>query len=411
MVELFQKSETDGFIRQHNNKLNLEIKNLSDNDVLYGDFEKWVSYFFAKYKIQPITLYMDKITNSMSKTKVKEYHPLRERYYDIDGIKVSFRIPFHGDNRLLYLKPPTFYLKRFTVDSINESTDTSYGVIEFSIDYTNQAITNKDKDSIIKDFTREFSYYAECIDNNNKMINGFNYSLENSIRALLQARKKQSMDFIELSEKLEIPLKQNPNAPNTIPIVLEKAVVKKPRIPEIKQPEKEYQISSGDYDNIRRIINLAGTSMENAARTFNRFSEEELRDVIVSNLNTHYQGTVSGETFRKVGKTDILILFEKKAAYIAECKIWHGESKFNEAIHQLFSYTTWRDIKTSIIIFNKENKNFRKLLSVIDEFLEKTESCQQKEIVAPNEWLCEFKKEKDSTERVTVQIIVFDLHI
>lgn len=85
MVELFQKSETDGFIRQHNNKLNLEIKNLSDNDVLYGDFEKWVSYFFAKYKIQPITLYMDKITNSMSKTKVKEYHPLRERYYDIDG--------------------------------------------------------------------------------------------------------------------------------------------------------------------------------------------------------------------------------------------------------------------------------------------------------------------------------------
>ena len=119
MVELFQKSETDGFIRQHNNKLNLEIKNLSDNDVLYGDFEKWVSYFFAKYKIQPITLYMDKITNSMSKTKVKEYHPLRERYYDIDGIKVSFRIPFHGDNRLLYLKPPTFYLKRFTVDSIN----------------------------------------------------------------------------------------------------------------------------------------------------------------------------------------------------------------------------------------------------------------------------------------------------
>ena len=373
MVELFQKSETDGFIRQHNNKLNLEIKNLSDNDVLYGDFEKWVSYFFAKYKIQPITLYMDKITNSMSKTKVKEYHPLRERYYDIDGIKVSFRIPFHGDNRLLYLKPPTFYLKRFTVDSINESTDTSYGVIEFSIDYTNQAITNKDKDSIIKDFTREFSYYAECIDNNNKMINGFNYSLENSIRALLQARKKQSMDFIELSEKLEIPLKQNPNAPNTIPIVLEKAVVEKPRIPEIKQPEKEYQISSGDYDNIRRIINLAGTSMENAARTFNRFSEEELRDVIVSNLNTHYQGTVSGETFRKVGKTDILILFEKKAAYIAECKIWHGESKFNEAIHQLFSYTTWRDIKTSIIIFNKENKNFRKLLSVIDEFLEKTE--------------------------------------
>jgi hypothetical protein len=253
--------------------------------------------------------------------------------------------------------------------------------------------------------------YIATIENNNRQINGFNYSLENLIRKLLEERKKQSIDYIQLSEKLEIPLKQNPNAPNTVPIVLKKAVVEKPKIPEIKQPEKEYQISSDDYDNIRRIINLAGFSMENVARTFYKLSEEELRDVIVSHLNTHYQMMASGETFRKVGKTDIHILLETKAAYIAECKIWHGESSFNEAVHQLFSYTTWRDIKTSIIIFNKENKDFKKLLFVVDEFLEKNELCQKKEKVAPNEWLCEFKKEKDSTERVTVQIVVFDLHI
>lgn len=77
--------------------------------------------------------------------------------------------------------------------------------------------------------------------------------------------------------------------------------------------------------------------------------DEELRNIILSNLNTHYQGTVSEERFNKVGKRDIYIPFENKAAYIAECKIWHGNKKFLEAIDQLCSYITWRDTKTSLV--------------------------------------------------------------
>ncbi|MFT8351127.1 hypothetical protein [Clostridium saccharoperbutylacetonicum] len=38
----------------------------------------------------------------------------------------------------------------------------------------------------------------------------------------LQARLKKASDYISLSEKLDIPLVQNPNAPNIKPILLKK---------------------------------------------------------------------------------------------------------------------------------------------------------------------------------------------
>jgi hypothetical protein len=45
---------------------------------------------------------------------------------------------------------------------------------------------------------------------------------------------------------------------------------------------------------------------------------------------------------------------------------WKGEKAFLETIDQLFRYLTWRDTKTSILIFNR-NKDFSAVLSTIKE--------------------------------------------
>lgn len=85
---------------------------------------------------------------------------------------------------------------------------------------------------------------------------------------------------------------------------------------------------------------MCGTTMEKTARTYFANTEEELRDHLLATLNTHYEA-VTGETFRKIGKTDIYIEFENNAAFIGECKIWHGESLFKTAIQQVLNYSTW----------------------------------------------------------------------
>ena len=72
----------------------------------------------------------------------------------------------------------------------------------------------------------------------------------------------------------------------------------------------------------------------------------------------------TGETFNKIGKTNILIQDNKGTnVFIGECKIWHGEKELLKAIDQLLErYVTWRDEHTALIIFNKDNKDFSKLL-------------------------------------------------
>ena len=112
-----------------------------------------------------------------------------------------------------------------------------------------------------------------------------------------------------------------------------------------------------------------------------------------------------------MGKTDIRIQFENKAAFIAECKIWHGISEFNKAINQLFSYTTWRDVKTTLIIFNKDNKNFKSILTKVKDNLEKNQLCITINELDLNNWQCTFKKCVDSEETIELNIILCDISL
>lgn len=152
---------------------------------------------------------------------------------------------------------------------------------------------------------------------------------------------------------------------------------------------------------------MCGTTMENTARTYYVNNEEELRDHLLAALNTHYQ-SVTGETFRMIGKTDVHIEFENKAAFIGEYKIWHGEKLFQDSIQQVINYSTWRDLKVSVIILNKENKSFPSILFKIKAWIEKnTKTYMQSQT---NRWECKYHRE-DINEDIQLNILVFDLFV
>jgi hypothetical protein len=409
MIELFARGGTSPTFQNLREKLLAQIASLSDEQILGSNIDEWVKYYFDEYKIQPIKLWLENKISNMEKIKIetRDFRFVKDWETDtahVDGYKIIFTIPFEGDEILLHLRPSHRYLSSFPVDAINN------GNIVFSLKYIKQDL-EKDAtpEKVASRFDNQLKNYVEMIIWINEEVEQFNLSLTNAIRTALENRKKKTDDFILLGEKLSIPLKNNPNAPNTVPIHLKKVPVEKPQMPSIRPKEKDYAIPESDYTNIRRIISLAGLSMEKAAKTFTKLEEEELRDVFIAFLNTHYLGTVTGETFSKTGKTDIHICFENKAAYVAECKVWHGEKSLQNALEQLFSYTTWRDAKTSIIIFNKGNKDFIKLLGTIKAFLSKCEKCQNRTSVGANEWLCDFKRNKEASDVMKVHIIAFDL--
>jgi len=94
--------------------------------------------------------------------------------------------------------------------------------------------------------------------------------------------------------------------------------------------------------------------------------EEDLRQHFLVQLNGHYEGQATGETFNFDGKTDILIRAEGKNIFVAECKFWRGPESLHDALDQVLGYASWRDTKTALIVFNRQ-KNFTDVLAKIPE--------------------------------------------
>src|SRR5574341_78621 len=91
--------------------------------------------------------------------------------------------------------------------------------------------------------------------------------------------------------------------------------------------------------------------------------EKSLRDYFIMVLSPNFEG-VTGETFNRAGKTDILVRHEKANAFVAECKFWGGIKLFFQTIDQALGYLTWRDSKAAIICF-VQNKELQPVLDQI----------------------------------------------
>lgn len=421
MINLFEKYDTSSYFNHKINSLTNEIQALTNEQICNSELDELTDFYYEKYKINLIELFLDNKSKDIKEIKIEQYNPFYnssiiydKKFYYVDGYNIIYTIPFDGDEKLLYLIPSARIISSFPIYNVSKPSDNSYGNIYFSLELQRDTANKESNLSAFVDnmFSSNFKNYITMINYVNNDCSSYNNSLMNTIKKLLEDRLKKASDFLMVREKLNIPLTQNPNAPNTKPILLRKVKKNKtPSFPKEKIREPEYSISDSDYTNIKNIINLSCISMEKTARTFAKLLEEELRDVILSNLNTHYQGTATGETFNKVGKTDINIPFDNKSAYIAECKIWHGSKKFLEAITQLFSYTTWRDTKTSLIIFNKDNSNFLNILDTINTTLKNNTLCINETRLYNNQWQCTFKKSEDSNDFININICIYDLYI
>ena len=109
--------------------------------------------------------------------------------------------------------------------------------------------------------------------------------------------------------------------------------------------------------------------IERNPHAFSGANEEIIRTHFLLQLNGHYEGGATGETFNAAGKTDILIRVKGRNIFIAECKFWKGAKDFNKAIDQLLSYLAWQDTKCALIVFNK-NRDSSSVLKKMHEVME-----------------------------------------
>lgn len=139
--------------------------------------------------------------------------------------------------------------------------------------------------------------------------------------------------------------------------------------------------------------------------------EEDIRQHFLVQLNGQYEGQATGETFNYEGKTDILIRSEGRNIFIAECKFWRGPKAFTETIDQILAYTSWRDTKIAILVFNR-NKNLSSVLEKIPLEIQNHKNFKRfLEYQRESGWRAIFHHPGDNNREILISVHVYDVPV
>jgi len=363
-------SEYDGFslLEQQRQAISTEINNQSDDYILNVNKEEYVTHLVSQFRIDPIEIHRGQLTVSTSEELIPaERHPSsyfmdRGGSYPRDVIK--FHLPFTGDERLLKVRATKFSMSAPLVSV--EGGCICFKIINFN--YEPEKI-KQESDTTINNIIVQNSYLTNDL-------NQFNATVESTASQAFDARKQQLLSKNDLMSALGVPVRKSSDTPSTFSIPTKRTPVistkPKPEVTE-KGYKPEPTLDVKVYHQILKLIHDVGKQFERLPSTYSGKGEEQLRDHILLFLEPNFEGSATGETFNKIGKTDILLRHEGNNVFVAELKFWTGQKGFLETISQLLGYLTWRDSKAAVVMFVR-NKNFSQVIDTVKEAISEHEN-------------------------------------
>lgn len=382
-----------------------EVESLEPNYLLNVSEENFLKYLIDKYSLEPPVLHENKIYLSdqsevnIDVSQSPTYRLLangRPVYKKV--LQVTISIPFSGNPELFDYSPSHCVLLYLNGEIVGNEIHLIY------LDKSNNP------DEIKKEYTSAVDGIKQTLDCTAREVEIFNKSLEDLAKKIVSERKQKLLNDQKLVNSLGIPIKRRNDLPQTyaVPSIRKKPKIERPNV--TTEPFKpEPSLSTEEYENILKIIYDMALVMERSPKTFSKLKEEEIRDHFLMHLNGHYEGQATGETFNYNGRTDILIRVEGKNIFIAECKVWSGEKDFLETIDQLLGYTSWRDTKTAILLFNR-NKDFSAVLLKIPNTV-KSHSCYKRDYEIKGDTIFRyiFRQPDDANRELILTVMAFNV--
>ena len=179
--------------------------------------------------------------------------------------------------------------------------------------------TDHDAEAIKSSFDNELGRIRQCLDWMSNNVAQFNDSLRASAKSHVEQRRDKLLKDRGLVSALGFPLRRREGVPQTyaVPTMRRKPPVsKQPVVNTLFKPEPVLEMQ--EYEHILSVVSNMVVVMERSPKAFVGMGEEDLRQHFLVQLNGHYEGQATGETFNFEGKTDILIRVEGKNIFIAE---------------------------------------------------------------------------------------------
>ncbi len=399
-MKLFSEGGLREVLEGQRNKLKSEVESQDRNYLLNANETQLVTHFTEKYRIEPLEILADKISASDREELIPAERFDSFRFNVERGGKyrkqvVTYHIPFSGDQNLLRFAPSTRILWAMEVNVSNG--EILYDLINWSDDASN---ISREAESFLTSLQTQAGHVAT-------EVNAFNTRLETEAAQIVKSRKDELLKKSNLLASLGVPIKRAGDVPSTfaVPAPKKKVIVAKPTAA-TSAFVPEPTLDDSTYQDILKIINDTGIEIERHPSIYEGKDEETLRDHFLMVLSPHFN-SVSGETFNKSGKTDILIRHEGRNLFVAECGMWKGAKQFLGKIDQLLSYLTWRDSKTALICFVR-NKEFGSVVETIKKEIP-SHACFVKAHPPVGEaWLrYEFSLKDDPSRSVKIAVLCF----
>ena len=401
---LFSKCDWLSVDQHQRAQLQEEVANLDGNRLLYTLIDDLCPYFVKKYRVDIPVLKRDEIEVDQWETQIDVSRDPMRGIYDrsqpvyVPGTEIEIIVPFTGDAEAFMVRPTTYSLNPPRGSIKNGTLILLISGVNLDADQVSQEIESR----------------LDSIDTHLTSLRGsadrLNNALDSIARQAIEQRREKLRADQNLVESLGFKLKRRGDLPKTYtaPEVRRKITPKLP--PASSLPYKpEPTLDEPDYEHILEVIENMTQVMERSPSAFSTMDEEALRWHFLVQLNGHYEGQVTGETFNYEGKTDILIRSEGKNIFIAECKYWNGPQKLTKTIDQLLGYSSWRDTKAAVIVFNR-NKDFTKVLNSTKSTTKEHPNCKRElDQRSETSFPYIFAHRDDANREMTLTVMAFDV--
>lgn len=402
---LFSQGHLSASLRAREEAVEKEVDAFDGNRLLNTPLDDLCTYFVEKLQIEPLSLADDSQITMETREATLETSRLphgRWEYGDhqptIPATAFSFYVPFTGEAELFKFQPGTFTLNapRGTVRdndlvlTFTVPADQEAGV---EVQLTNQLAQ-------IRNHIRSITSEVEDLNKNR---------LPRAIRRSVEERRARLLKTHGVVASLGYRLRRREGMPTTYAAPSVRRKIAPPPVASSAPFKPEPALADDDYEHILTVMQNMALVLERSPSAFTALGEEHLRWHFVVQLNGHYEGSATGETFNVEGKTDILVRDGGKNVFIAECKFWSGPKGFHETIDQLLGYASWRDTKTAIVVFNRDTQ-FSTVLAKLPDGLRSHPNFKREE--KPNgetRFRAVLSHKSDPSRELTVTVLAFDV--
>jgi len=385
------------------------VERIPRDQFLASSVDTLVEHLQPEFTVESLEIHEDRMSMEDGETKIDvtgrfDYGGWGDGPVVTVGHRFRFYLPFSGDPTLWKLRPNSY------------SSMPPHGTVDqrgriLTIELTNTSNT------AFEQYERELQSVLggirQYLGAQRSMIDRHNNAVPSAIRESVTKRKAEVQKLHGLASAFNIPLVKKPGMPTFTPVEVKKKIVRTLPPAPVQGVKREPAISDEMYEEILAIIRHMGATFEAVPQTYMTLGEEGLRDILLASLNGMYAGAATAEAFRKYGKTDIRIEEETRAAFVGECKLWGGEKVLIDALDQLLGrYLLWRDVKTALIVFNKDVGAFTGVQQAISASLPK-HPLYLRDRATPHmgEWRADFRSVEDPGLEIRVHVFAFNLYV